>query len=254
MQLRRTLRQFKRLVNEGDMSSGFRWLLPTLRRQMRTIPVHVRGDTVHVRTLSPDVEVALSCLCGEFEEVVKSVPRLRHGVIVDAGGYIGTAAIAFAKAYPDALVLCLEPSAENFSLLRRNVEPYPNIRAIQMALSDDPGVLELKDRGTGQWGFTIVKNPADKGNAISIGEVECTTVDRLLEKFSKTGIDIFKIDIEGGEHQLLTHSAGWLLNTTAICIELHDRIVPGCTEAFNRATSGRRNRKLDGEKYLSLAV
>ncbi len=253
MQMRSALRLFRRLVAVGSMGGALRWLLLTWRGRQRNVKLLIHGIPVEVRAATPDAEVALSCLSGEFDEVVRSMPQLAHQLIIDAGGYIGTAAIAFARAYPGAQIICLEPSSENFALLARNVQPYPNIRAIRKALSDEHGTLELKDRGTGQWGFTIVATPADRRAAQTIGVVECTTVQALLSQLGRSGIDIFKIDIEGGEYRLLRHNADWLAATSAICIELHDRIVPGCTEAFVAATAGRRNTKLEGEKYLSLA-
>ena len=59
------------------------------------------------------------------------MPGLKHGLIIDAGGYLGTAAIAFSEAYPDATVVTIEPSPENFALLVQNTAAYPNIRAAQ---------------------------------------------------------------------------------------------------------------------------
>jgi hypothetical protein len=56
------------------------------------------------------------------------------------------------------------------------------------------------------------------------------------------GIGILKLDIEGGEHALLSRNRTWIGRTDAICIELHDGI-----------TEGRINSKMKGEKYLSIA-
>ena len=80
------------------------------------------------------------------------------------------------------------------------------------------------------------------------------TIPSLLERFGGGGLDIAKIDIEGGELELLTSNLAWLDRTTAIAIELHDRIASGCTQAWQNATAGRVNSKLEGEKYLSLAA
>jgi FkbM family methyltransferase len=206
-----------------------------------------------VRTGSPDVRVALSCFQGEFDELLKAMPRLRNPLIIDAGGYIGTAAIVLAEAYPNATVVTLEPSTENFALLRRNVAPYKNIIPINKALTPEPGRLVLKDRGTGQWGFTLVQRPADNVASAIKEEVECITLDQVMRDFEAKGIGILKLDIEGGEHALLSRSTDWIARTEAICIELHDRIVAGCSELYKEATTGRHNVKMDGEKYLSIA-
>jgi hypothetical protein len=114
--------------------------------------------------------------------------------------------------------------------------------------------LTLKDRGTGQWGFTIVPKPDDNAASTATEEVECVTLDQLMQEFGADGIGILKLDIEGGEHALLSRNTNWIDRTDAICIELHDRIVAGCSDLYRAATAGRRNVKMEGEKYLSVAL
>src|SRR5262249_33554319 len=204
-------------------------------------------------TASPDIRVALSCLDGEFDELIAAVPSINHPFIIDAGGYIGTAAIVLAEAYPEATVVSLEPSKANFALLKRNVARYKNVISLNKALAPEPGVTTLKNRGTGQWGFTIVSRPDDNPVSEAMEEVECVTIGMLMAEFGASGIGVLKLDIEGGERALFSADTGWIANTEAICIELHDRIVAGCSEKFGEVTRGRRNLKMQGEKYLSLA-
>jgi FkbM family methyltransferase len=245
------VRLAKRLARSGRLIDGLLWLGFTRLGQKARLRVRSGEHDIRLRTSTPDLEVTLSCFEGEFEEVVTSMPKLRHPLIVDAGGYIGTAAIVFAEAYPDATVVTLEPSTENFRLLKDNVAPYPNILPINKALAPAEGNLTLKNRGTGPWGFTLVDKPADH-EASRIEEVQCTTLDDIMRAQGVDGIGILKLDIEGGEHALFSAGAEWVERTDAICIELHDRIAPGCSELYERAVTGRRNLKLAGEKYLSL--
>ena len=63
---------------------------------------------------------------------------------------------------------------------------------------------------------------------------------------------MLKLDIEGGEQALFSAETEWIAKTEAICIELHDRIVKGCSDKFKEVTQGRQNLKMEGEKYLSL--
>jgi FkbM family methyltransferase len=244
----------RRLARAGRFRDAVVWFLLTGMGHKRRLRVRLYGREIAVRTSSPDVRVALSCLEGEFNELLQAVPRLRWPLVIDAGGYIGTAAIVFAEAYPEAVVVTLEPSRENFELLCRNVAPYKNIVPVNKALAAERGRLTLKDRGTGQWGFTIVAAPEDNAASMAREEVECTTLDALIEDFAVGGIGLLKLDIEGGEHALLSGDTGWVARTDAICIELHDRILAGCSDLFRRATAGRRNFKMAGEKHLSLAL
>src|SRR5262249_6243736 len=243
----------ERLARAARTRDAFLWLLLTsVGRQIR-LSVRPHRHEIVVRTGSPDVRVGLSCFQGEFYDLLRAVPKLRHPLIIDAGGYIGTAAIVFAEAYPDATVVSIEPSTENFELLKRNVAPYRNIVPVNKALAPEPGKSTLKDRGTGQWGFTTVSKPDDNAASTAIEVVECTTLDHLMREFGVDGIGILKLDIEGGEHALLSRSTDWIARTDAICIELHDRIVAGCSDLYREATAGRRNFKMEGEKHISIA-
>jgi FkbM family methyltransferase len=254
MKFRGNLRWAKRLATAGRNRDGFFWLLFTSVGQQIRLRVKPCRREIVIRTGSPDIKVALSCFQGEFDELLNAVPKLRYPLIVDAGGYIGTAAIVFAEAYPDATVVSLEPSTQNFALLKRNVAQYKNIVPVNKALAPQPGRLTLKDRGTGQWGFTLVPKPDDNAASAPTEEVECVTLDQLMQEFGADGIGILKLDIEGGEHALLSRNTTWIDRTDAICIELHDRIVAGCSDLYRAATAGRRNVKMEGEKYLSVAL
>ena len=252
MRFRQKLRIAKKLARAGRNRDGVLWfLLTSVGQQVRLRVKPFRHDVV-IRTASPDVRVALSCFQGEFDELLRAVPKLLHPLIIDAGGYIGTAAIVLAEAYPDATIVSLEPSKENFALLKQNVAAYKNIVPINKALAPELGNRTLKDRGTGQWGFTIVSDPKDNAASAAREVVECVTLEQLMQEFAADGVGILKLDIEGGEHELLSRNTDWISRTGAICIELHDRIVPGCSGLYRQATEGRHNLKMDGEKYLSI--
>jgi FkbM family methyltransferase len=253
MKFRENLDLAKRLARAGRSWDGFLWLLFTSVGQQIRLRVKPDRHEIFIRTGSPDVRVALSCFEGEFDELLSAVPKLRYPLIIDAGGYIGTAAIVFAEAYPDAMVVSIEPSKENFELLKRNVAHYNNIVPVNKALAPEPGKLTLKDRGTGQWGFTTVSKPDDNPASTANEEVECTTLAQLMQGFGADRIGILKLDIEGGEHALLSRNTDWIDRTDAICIELHDRIVAGCSSLYREATAGRRNFKMEGEKHISIA-
>jgi FkbM family methyltransferase len=228
-----------------------RWLLLTLLNIQARTTIKISGIPIMVRTATPDLEVAMSCLNGEFDRLCEAIPVLQHNLIIDAGSYIGTAAIAFAKKYPSATIVSLEPNTANYQLLDQNRAAWPNIVAINKALTPEPRVSTLYDRGTGAWGFTLIEEAADRATS-PIEQVQCITVDQIIKQIGADGVDILKIDIEGGEHALLSRNIGWINKTNGICIELHDRIVPGCSAVWEAAAAGRNNFESDGEKQISL--
>ena len=169
---------------------------------------------------------------------------------MDAGGYIGTAALALSKLFPDRKIVCIEPSPDNFSMLEENVRNLPNVELIHAALtSEERKTIKLHDRQTGEWGLTIVKPPANDEKARTVAEVPTITLAQIKEKFGP--IAFAKIDIEGAETPLLQQS-GELAAVQVISIELHERIVRGCEKAFYEFSRNRLVLKDTGEKYISI--
>ena len=213
--------------------------------------ITIRGTQVWVRKGSSDIAVAISCLTGEFDILGHLYPRDWDGVIVDAGGYIGAASIAFAKMYPKARIITIEPSQENMTVLRKNIEGYDNITPIYGALTtEDVPSITLNDRGTGNWGFTIISRPDDTPDAKAMHEVPGVHLSTLGVPISEVGI--LKLDIEGGEYDILTKEGDQLDQVNALIIELHDRIKAGCSDAFFAYSKDRITLKDKGEKYVSI--
>ena len=232
-----------------------RYRLRSFRGARTLMHVVVSGARITVRTGTPDLRVALQSLGSEFSALSKLLPEDFDGVIVDAGGYIGTAAITLSRMYPKASVVTIEPSTSNLAVLRKNVAPYTNIHPVNAALCPKTGAtrLPLRDRGTGEWGFTVVGSETPDGVvAAEVDEVDVVTLDDIAQMFRGKPIGLIKLDIEGGEHALFEADDPVLREIPAIFVELHDRIVPGCSEAFYRFGSDRWILGFGGEKLLAL--
>lgn len=206
---------------------------------------------VTLRKGTPDLSVAITSLSGEFNALGHLFAHDYDGVIVDAGGYIGTAAIALARLYPKARIITIEPSSDNIEILRANIAAYPNISLVEGALvPHDIGAVALRNRGTGAWGFSVVEAPQDCPDAPVLDDVPAVTIDTL--GIEPADIGILKLDIEGGEHALFTQSPDSFTSISALIVELHDRILPGCSDAFFAFSRDRIVVKDAGEKFLSL--
>jgi FkbM family methyltransferase len=159
--------------------------------------------------------------------------NLRPSTIIDGGANVGYASIFFAITYPQAKIFAVEPEDSNFEMLLRNLRFYPNIIPVHAALWPKEQELVIFDTAVGKWTFR---------------EVNALTVDRLMDLGKIDNIDVFKIDIEGAERELLSANyEKWLGKTNVIIIELHDRFQDGCTRELNNATKsykfGREERK-----------
>jgi FkbM family methyltransferase len=154
-------------------------------------------------------------------------------VIVDAGANIGAASVFLLDAYPEAVVIALEPDVGNFEILQRNLAYYGSrAHAVRAALWDRPAALGM-DRGRfrdgREWTFQV--RPFVDGDA----EVESTTIPGILDALHLPQIDILKIDIERAERMVFRERArAWLDRVRVIAIELHD---DECEDAFHRAVA-----------------
>lgn len=151
-------------------------------------------------------------------------------VILDAGAHIGLATVFFAERFRDAAVIAIEPEANNFEVLCRNVSAYPRVRPMHAGLWSRSSWLRIENPEAATWSFRVLESdrPTDL-RAVSILDV--------MQLHGVDHIDILKMDIEGAELEVLTHSAEWLGRVGNLMIELHDRYRPGCTAALQAALS-----------------
>lgn len=215
--------------------------------------IRIGGRSILVRPGTTDLKVAIESLGGEFAPAVDVVAADTTGLIIDAGGYIGTAAITLSEMFPRATVVSIEASSANFAILSKNVARYPMIHPVHAALVAEPsGPLELRDRGTGNWGFTTIAKAADKSETRVIERVNTCTLPDICARFGFERVAFLKLDIEGAEKALFDAApdiSGMGLVDT-LMVELHDRIVPGCSDSLRMFAQDRAIEQTGGEKAL----
>jgi FkbM family methyltransferase len=163
----------------------------------------------------------------EHEFAISDMPEPR--LIVDCGAYTGYSSVYFAKTYPKATVIALEPERSNFGILLKNTAYYPNIIPINAAIWHKQALMDISDTGNNKESARIGENGVSSSKAIGI------TMDDVLSIAGTERIDLLKMDIEGSEREIMRHSQDWVNKVGIIIIELHDRFCPGCKEAFQSA-------------------
>ena len=216
-----------------------------LKREM-VRKITIGGTNIRVRTNTSDLRVAITSLYEkEYDYIRCSNPKF----IIDAGANIGTSAIFFAKKYPNARIIAIEPEEDNFDLLLKNTRDFKNIIAIKATIWGVADKRTIQNRSTSHWGFTI----SDTHNKTeSTGqEINCITIRSLMETYSIDTIDVLKMDIEGGEKNVLENSLDWIGAVDVMTVELHNRICKGCDEAFYLATKDFKTFEKHGEKVTA---
>lgn len=212
----------------------------------KTLRVCIGGNSLQLRTSTPDLSVARSSLVdGEYSQIKTNDPR----IIIDAGANIGTTSIFFASKYPNAVVYAIEPEIENFALLVANTKPFANVRPINAALWGKDEQRVLRDRLTGPWGYTV--SDSGDGSRPLAQTVACICMKSLIEAENIDSIDLLKMDIEGGEKDVFENCDEWIDSVKIVTCELHDRIIPGCSQAFSLATKDFVKFEKNGEKITA---
>ena len=189
---------------------------------------------VYLRVRTTDISIYESILKdrdgNEYSFDLGFCPR----TIIDAGANIGVVSIFFAMKYPDSKIIAVEAEESNFEMLQRNVAAYPNILPVHAALWSRDGEIAVGQPdpvvgAEGEWAFVTHEGEGAKVRAI--------TMRTLMKEAGIDTIDLLKMDIEGAEKEVFK-SCDWVSSVRCLMIELHDRFMPGCSDAVDRAMAG----------------
>ena len=145
-------------------------------------------------------------------------------LILDLGANVGYSAIYFAKHYPNATIVALEPEETNFKLLCRNTKQYPNVISLNIGVWWRQAKIDVINPNADSWGYRF-KETESRG-------IECVTIQELIEKYgSRRGVMI-KMDVEGAEEEIFEKNPKWLSIVKLIQVEIH-----GCWKAVFDALS-----------------
>ena len=175
--------------------------------------------------------------------------------IVDAGAYIGVTSFFFAKTFPTASILAIEPSAQNYAMLEKNSRELPNIHVMNAAVGPKGKALKVTDPDMGEWGYrTELIKQGDESlptQSLQFGD---------LPDLSKSQFPfICKLDIEGAEQYLNESDWDEIMKYSIVIIEPHDWMLPGKHTSFgfmaaHSKSQDPRDIVLVGENIWSIAI
>lgn len=167
--------------------------------------------------------------------------KLRPSLIIDAGANIGASVVYFLNMLDNAFVFAIEPQLDNWRLLERNTQGYPNKFNYHGAFANVEGEVMVVDPGQSDWGFRTSAVPAEgaaqggqRGQVVESISPRSILADPALGQATPL---ILKIDIEGAEGELFDGDVEWLGRFALVIIELHDWMLPfqGTSSSFFKA-------------------
>ena len=149
-----------------------------------------------------------------------------RGLFVDVGANFGWYSLLSASIAPNATVIALEPSRENFSLLMQNIESnlFTNIIALNKGAGADSGKASLYVHEQGNPGAHSIRKPVA---GLSEEVISLEPLDRLLAPYDGQ-IHLLKIDVEGYEIETLMGAAETLKRTNCILLEYSPSFLREC--------------------------
>lgn len=150
---------------------------------------------------------------------------IEDSIVFDIGANIGAYSVRIHN--NRCKIVAVEPSSQNFILLKRNIEhnKINNVLLIYKALSDKNGYIEFYDDKSSGASSSLVKH----NNNMNSYNVESIRLDDLIEqyKINVKGKKIcIKLDVEGAELDILKGSEKLLQNKDVnIIMETHPSII-----------------------------
>jgi FkbM family methyltransferase len=145
-------------------------------------------------------------------------------VIVDAGAHIGMATLYYKMLFPESRVIAFEPIQANFQLLEKNVHEnqLQNVEFYQAVVAPKSGILRIQEPiGEGAWKSGAGIIPKGWKGVQDNQEIKAEAVGILEILHDK--IDIFKMDIEGMEYEVIRNAGPLIRNVSHWVIEVHPR-------------------------------
>ena len=187
------------------------------------------GKSIELRNLSSDLIVYKQVFLDEeysfaielYHEYFDANPKL----ILDIGANIGLTSLYFYSKFnnPDLVIIAVEPELQNFIQLKKNTSAYNSIKVLNNAIWNKAGKLSISNqfRDGRSWSYQVVESEGFQF-------VQSITLKEILQHTKVQVIDIFKMDVEGAEKQIILEydELGQILrNTRIICVEIHDSVV-----------------------------
>jgi len=149
--------------------------------------------------------------------VTRELTVAARPVIFDVGAHVGLAATRYRELFPEAPIHCFEPYPESFALLEAAVGALEPIELHAIALAEAEGEAEFSVNRNSATNSLLASDAraavywrGDTPRTTGTVTVRTATLDGFCAERSIAGIDILKMDVQGGEYEVLEGARGLL--------------------------------------------
>lgn len=137
--------------------------------------------------------------------------------VLDLGCNIGLTVAHYAHLWPSARIVGVELNRDNARVARVNTQRLAGVEILQMGVAGERGVRRYRRDGVEEWAYRL--EPTEEGVLVHCDTIAgfLTTTLRGLEE----QVDLVKMDIEGGEAEVLNSPGGWPLMIRHLLVEIH---------------------------------
>ena len=159
------------------------------------------------------------------DEVYERVWGPKEGdVVLDIGAYVGMFTVKAATLVgTTGKVIAIEPSPENYELLRRNCEGLANVVLVRKAVMSMNGIGRLYYSRSAAANSLVTRWER-------YVEVPTITLDDLVDELGLDKVDIIKVDAEGAELDVLMGAQNVLAKGTRLVIAAYHTAPNGKAE------------------------
>ncbi len=163
-----------------------------------------------------------------FKETYSLVPTQEPINVIDCGANIGVSLLYIKTRAPHARVMCFEPNPAARAVLEKNIEANAwgkDVRVFPYALGKEKGRTEffVEDKVPTSSGGSVAHHLGKSGRVLNSYKVEVDTLSHYIDE----AIDLLKIDIEGGELDVLEELEAQHALRHIASIQLEYHYIPG---------------------------
>lgn len=180
----------------------------------------LRGEIVHVRPSSSDLDVVWDTFIGRYHLPPSDLAVQDLVSIWDLGSNIGLTLAHFAVLFPKARILGVEMDRANAALCHVNTAAWRDrCTIIEAAVWPTRGRIQYVCRPGHEFEARVLPQPSARQPFVR--SAQSVSLNDLLADNPHDRIDYMKIDVEGAERDLLQSNTEWSAHVRTMKIEVH---------------------------------